>query len=428
MAAAQAAFSDWATKPQARRAMMHGAADRVEHFVEELSELITLEQGRPLRDARGECAMLAAGLRYFADLELSSEILTASGGGVVELQRRPMGPIAVITPWNGPLSMFAMKVPAVLAAGNTAVVKPSNFTPLSTLRLGEILLDVFPPGVLNVVSGKNDQLGILMTEHPVPRKVTLTGSVETGKLVAASTASDLKRLTLELGGNDPAIVMDDAVVSEIADSLFWGAFRNCGQFCAAVKRIYVPRSMEEELLDRFAAIARSVVVGDGLDPMTQIGPINNEPQLRRVESLRDDAVARGGRMVFGGSRMARPGFFFEPTVVANLPDEARLVMEEQFGPILPVLPYDSLDEAISRANDTRFGLGASVWTGDATRGALVADMLEAGMTWVNAHGLIGFPVEPMSGAKWSGLGVESGVWGMLGSTELRIAHRAAPQQ
>ena len=133
-------------------------------------------------------------------------------------------------------------------------------------------------------------------------------------------------------------------------------------------------------------------------------------------------------MVFGGSRMARPGFFFEPTVVANLPDEARLVMEEQFGPILPVLPYDSLDEAISRANDTRFGLGASVWTGDATRGALVADMLEAGMTWVNAHGLIGFPVEPMSGAKWSGLGVESGVWGMLGSTELRIAHRAAPQQ
>ena len=307
-------------------------------------------------------------------------------------------------------------------AGNTLVLKPSPFTPLSTLKIGELLRDVFPPGVFNVVSG-GDELGAWMTSHPVPRKISFTGSVATGKKVAASAAPDLKRVTLELGGNDPAILLDDVDAADVADRVFRAAFANNGQVCSAVKRVYVPEALYDDVVEAFAAQARSQKVGDGTDPETQLGPINNKPQYERVSELVADAIKGGARAAAGGKPMDGPGYFFEPTILADLTDGTRIVDEEQFGPALPVIPYRDLEDAVERANATHFGLSGSVWSSDPQRAAEVAERLECGTAWANTH-LALAPHQPFGGAKWSGLGVENGPWGLYGFTELQVLHRA----
>jgi acyl-CoA reductase-like NAD-dependent aldehyde dehydrogenase len=280
---------------------------------------------------------------------------------------------------------------------------------------------VLPAGVLNVVSGGNE-LGGMMTVHPVPRKISFTGSVETGKRVAASAAPDLKRVTLELGGNDPAILLDDVDVAEIASKLFWAAFRNAGQVCAAVKRVYVPQRRYDEVVEALADQARAVKVGNGAVEGTQMGPLNNRPQLDRVRELVDDALASGGRAAAGGAAVAGKGYFFEPTILAGVADGTRIVDEEQFGPVLPVVAYSDLDDAIARANATNFGLSASVWSSDADRAAEVAAQVECGTSWVNTH-LVLQPNSPFGGAKWSGIGVENGPWGLYGFTEMQVIHK-----
>ncbi|GAA1563187.1 aldehyde dehydrogenase family protein [Actinomadura kijaniata] len=422
MESALAALPAWRRDEQARVKALHAAADVLFARSEEIGRIITLEQGKPLADATMEVVGAGVWLKYFADLELPREVIQDDDRAFVEVVRRPMGVVAAITPWNYPLLLAIWKLAPALRAGNTMVLKPSPFTPLSSLRLGEVLRDVLPPGVLNVVSG-GDDLGAWMTGHPVPRKISFTGSVATGKRVAQAAAPDLKRVTLELGGNDPAILLDDADPAAVADKLFAAAFQNNGQVCSAIKRVYVPESLYGDVVEALAAKARSVKVGDGMAEGVQYGPVNNKPQFERVNELVAEAIAGGARAAAGGRPIDGPGYFFEPTILADVEDGTRIVDEEQFGPALPVVRYRDLEEALDRANGTHFGLSGSVWSADPERAAEVAARLDAGTVWANTH-LALAPHQPFGGFKWSGVGVENGPWGLYGFTELQVVHRA----
>jgi acyl-CoA reductase-like NAD-dependent aldehyde dehydrogenase len=422
MAAAASAFPDWRVDVDARRAGLRSAAAALMDRQDELAGLVTSEQGKPLRAAALEVASAARWLEAAAALELPREVVQDDERALVEVVRRPLGVVAAITPWNYPLLTAAMKIGPALLAGNSVVLKPSPYTPLATLRMGEILAGHLPPGVLNVVSG-GDQLGAWMTTHPAVRKISFTGSIATGKAVAAAAAPDLKRITLELGGNDPAIVLEDADPATVASGLFWGAFTNCGQVCTAIKRVYVPESLYDDVVEALAERARRARVGEGREPGVQLGPINNRPQYERVSALVDDALASGARAAAGGRPMEGEGYFYEPTILAGLSDGTRIVDEEQFGPALPVVAYRDIDDAVERANATHFGLSASVWSPDVERAAGVASRIECGSAWVNTHMALA-PHLPFGGAKWSGLGVENGPWGLNGFSELQVLYRA----
>ena len=422
MESAAKAYRDWRADEGARRDALRQAAGVIMSASQELAPILTSEQGKPISDATIEMFGAGLWLQYYADLELPREVIQDDDAAFVEVVRKPLGVVAAITPWNFPVVLASWKIAPALLAGNTMVLKPSPFTPLATLKIGELLRDVLPPGVFNVVSG-GDELGAWMTSHPVPRKISFTGSVATGKKVAAAAAPDLKRTTLELGGNDPAIVLDDADAADVADKVYRQAFANNGQVCSAIKRVYVPESMYDDVVEALATHAKAAKVGNGMDPDTQLGPINNRPQFERVSELVADAIKGGARAASGGKAIDGPGNFFEPTILADIADGTRIVDEEQFGPALPVIPYRDIDDAVERANATHFGLGGSVWSGDPDRGADVAERLECGTAWVNTH-LALAPQQPFGGAKWSGIGVENGPWGLYGFTELQVLHRS----
>ena len=360
-------------------------------------------------------------LKYYSALKLTPEVIQDDRQARAEVVRRPMGVVAAITPWEFPILLACWKIGPGLRAGNTMVLKPSPYTPLSTLRMVEILNQVLPPGVLNVVSG-GDDLGRWITSHPTPRKVSFTGSVEVGKQVAAATAPDLKRVTLELGGNDPAILLDDVDPATVADEVFWGAFMNSGQVCSAIKRIYAPEAIYDDVVEALAAKAASVKMGDGFEDGVELGPINNAAQFERVKELVADAVSEGATVAAGGAAVDGPGYFFQPTVLANLTDGTRIVDEEQFGPAVPVISYRDIDEVVARANATNFGLSGSVWGTDTDRASAVAADLECGTVWVNAHIALP-PHQPFGGFKWSGVGVENGPWGFAAFTEVQVQYR-----
>jgi acyl-CoA reductase-like NAD-dependent aldehyde dehydrogenase len=422
MESAAKAFRDWRADESARRDALRAAAGLLMSSSQAVAPILTAEQGKPISDANIELIAAGMWLQYYADLELPREVIQDDDAAFVEVLRKPLGVVAAITPWNFPLVLAAWKIAPALLAGNTMVLKPSPFTPLATLKMGELLRDVLPPGVLNVVSG-GDELGAWMTSHPVPRKVSFTGSVATGKKVAAAAAPDLKRVTLELGGNDPAILLDDVDVAKVADSVFRAAFANNGQVCSAVKRVYVPEALYDDVVSALATQAQSQKVGDGMDADTQLGPINNRPQFERVSELVADALKGGAKAAAGGKPVDGPGNFFEPTILSDISDGSRIVDEEQFGPALPVISYRDLDDALERANATHFGLSGSVWSSDPERAASVAERLECGTAWVNTH-LALAPHQPFGGAKWSGIGVENGTWGLLGFTEIQVLHRS----
>ena len=414
MRAAVRAYRVWRGDEAVRREALRAAARTVLGSVGELADLLTAEQGKPRAEAATEVRAAGAWLRYYADLETPSE--PVAGAVVV---RRPLGVVAAITPWNYPVALAAWKIAPALRAGNTVVLKPSPYTPLTTLALGGLLREVLPPGVLNVVSGP-DPLGEWMTTHPVPRKVSFTGSVATGRVVAAAAAAGLKRMTLELGGNDPAIVLEDADPEQIADGLFWGAFANNGQMCMAVKRVYVPESRYRAVVDALAERAKAVRVGTGTEKGVRLGPVTNHRQLARVAELVDDARAHGAVTAAGGHRIDRPGFFYAPTILADVTDGVRVVDEEQFGPVLPVVAYRDVADAVNRANDSEYGLTASVWSPDLDRAVSVAAQLEAGQVSVNVHAGSVRPDLPFGGHKDSGIGVENGPWGLFGFTDLQV--------
>jgi acyl-CoA reductase-like NAD-dependent aldehyde dehydrogenase len=420
--AAAKAYLDWRSDEGARRAALTAAANAMFGAVERLAPVLVAEQGKPLGQASGEILGAGVWLKYFAELEVPREVIQDDDAAFAEVIRRPMGVVAAITPWNFPLILASWKIGPALLAGNTMVLKPSPYTPRSTLLMAEILNEVLPPGVLNAVSG-GDDLGRWMTAHPTPRKISFTGSVATGKHVAASAAPDLKRVTLELGGNDAAIVLDDADPSAIAEKLFQGAFGNSGQICSAIKRVYVPEALHDDVVDGLAARADATKVGDGMDPASELGPINNKPQYERVSELVAEAIAQGATAAAGGGPMDGPGYFFKPTVLTGVAEGTRIVDEEQFGPALPIIAYRDVDDAVARANATSFGLSGSVWSSDPDRAAAVASQLECGTAWVNAH-LALAPHQPFGGFKWSGLGVENGPWGLASFTEIQVQYRS----
>ncbi len=420
--AAAKAQRDWRTDESVRRQTLLTMADVLMGATGELAPILTAEQGKLLGDANVEVFAAAIWCQYYANLEIPPQVIQDDAEALVEVVRRPLGVVAAITPWNFPLTLAFWKIAPALLAGNTLVLKPSPFTPLSTLKVAELLRETVPAGVLNVVSG-GDELGAWMTAHPVPRKISFTGSIETGKKVALSAAPDLKRVTLELGGNDPAIVLDDADPATVSRAIFAAAFNNNGQVCSAIKRVYVPEALYDDVVGGLTAQASAVKVGDGTEADTKLGPINNAPQFERVKELVADALDHGARATAGGRAMDRPGYFFEPTILTDIHDGIRIVDEEQFGPALPVIPYRNVDEVVERANGTHFGLSGSVWGTDTDRAAEVAGRLECGTAWINTHLALG-PQQPFGGFKWSGVGVENGPWGLAEFSEIQSVHRA----
>jgi acyl-CoA reductase-like NAD-dependent aldehyde dehydrogenase len=420
VAAARGAQPAWgALSYEDRRAKLQELADRMREQVDELASLLVREQGKTIGECRKELSFVPLQIERLISIEIEDEVLKDDTNERIELRYRPLGIVGIITPWNVPVGIAIGRITQALYTGNTVIQKPSPYTPLTTLRMGELTRGIFPPGVLNIVAG-GDELGGWMTAHGGIDKIAFTGSVPTGKKVLSSAASsNLKRLTLELGGNDPAIVLDDVDPKAIAPAIYAAAFANCGQICVAIKRLYVPEGMYEDMCEALADIARSVKVGDGADPGVQMGPLQNKMQYEKVLGILEDTKKQGGRILSGGGQIDRPGYFIQPTIVADLQEGTRLVDEEPFGPVLPVLRYSSLDDAIRRANATRYGLSGSVWTNDLARGAEVARQLEVGTAWVNQHRLPD-PFTPFGGAKESGFGREYSALGLKSYMEPQV--------
>lgn len=418
-AAAQAAFPAWAADAGARRDALRAMADVTEAAADELGHLLSLETGKPQEDSRWEFRLAALWMRYYADFEIGVEESVDAQGYRATVARRPLGVVAAIKPWNTPVIQFGWAIAPALRAGNTVVLKPSPFTPLSSLALATRIANLVPAGVINVVTGP-DPLGQLLTSHPVPRKVSFTGSIRAGSHIAAAAAADLKRFTLEMGGNDPALVLPGSDIASIAEPLFWAGFMNNGQICGDVKRVYVHRSQHADLVEALASIARSVKVGGPFEDGVRLGPVSTRPQFERVVGLLDKALANGARAASGGAPLGGPGFFVPPTILDNVDDGWEIVDEEQFGPILPVVAYDDVEDGIRRANGTEFGLSASVWGPDLEQNAAIVTRLEAGMVSVNQHGFGARPDLPFLGHKSSGFGVENGHWGLEEYTQIQV--------
>ena len=400
VAAAKRAFPAWAARPVSERAaMIEQLAARLESGAAEFAALLTSEQGKPLNQAMNEVIACTYVLRAFRDMRVEPKLLREENGNRVFERRSPLGVVAAITPWNFPLVLLMNKLGPALITGNTIIVKPAPTTPLTTLLFGELCAAILPPGVVNIIVDAND-LGGALTAHPDVAKIAFTGSTATGKKVMASAAAMVKRVTLELGGNDAAIVMDDVDPALAAQKVFEGAMVNAGQVCVAIKRAYVPATMYDDFCDEIAALARNAVVDDGANQGAKIGPVQNLQQYEKLCDLLADA-GRKGTVIAGGKPVDRDGYFIEPTIVRDLPDDARLVQEEQFGPVLPVLSYHDIEDVIARANASEYGLAGTVWGKDLARATAVAERIHSGTVWVNQHMAID-PVIPFRGARQSG--------------------------
>lgn len=422
VAAAKAAFPAWAATPIGeRRKALVAIADAVEAEAGDFARLLTQEQGKPLQDATGEIYGMVAFIRHFASLDLPVQVLDDSEGRRVEAHRKPLGVIGAIVPWNFPMILMAFKLPPALLAGNTIVLKPAPTTPLTSLKFAALIKDLVPAGVVNVITDAND-LGAPLTAHPDVRKVSFTGSSATGAKVMAGAASLLKRITLELGGNDAGIVLDDVNPKEAAPKLFNSAFQNSGQVCIAMKRLYVHESIYDEMCEELARLAENAIIGDGLEQGTQLGPLQNKMQFEKVKELIEDA-RRTGSIIAGGDTPKDKGYFIRPTIVKDISDGTRLVDEEQFGPVLPVIKYTDPDDAIARANASPYGLGGSIWTSNLDRAQSLAEKLDAGTVWINKHAELD-PAIPFGGSKMSGVGVELGEDGLHEFTQLKVINMA----
>jgi acyl-CoA reductase-like NAD-dependent aldehyde dehydrogenase len=422
VAAAKRAFPAWAAKPMdERRAALNAMADAIQGDLQNLARILTQEQGKPLQDAMGEVFGAAAFFRYFATLDLPEKVIEDSPSRKVVSRRRPLGVVGAIVPWNFPLILMAFKVPAALLAGNTVILKPAATTPLSTLRIAELVKDLLPPGVLNVIADAND-LGGAITAHPDIRKVSFTGSTETGKKVMAGAAEALKRVTLELGGNDAAIVLEGVDPTETAGKIFAGAFQNSGQVCIAIKRAYVHESVYDAMCDELARLADAAVMGDGLQQGVTVGPLQNKTQYEKVLGYIDSA-RKDGKIIAGGAPHEGKGYFIRPTIVRDITDGARLVDEEQFGPVLPVIRIKDGEDALSRANASPYGLGGSIWSKDLDRAMDLAGRMDTGTVWINKHADLA-PNIPFGGAKMSGVGIELGEEGLAEFTQMHVINMA----
>jgi len=413
VAAAAAAFTSWRNSTVVERSRaLNAIADAIDKNAESFMRLLTREQGKPRAGAQWEILGSAIWCREIAKQSLPDEVVEDTPDRRVITRFSPLGVVGGIVPWNFPVLLAIWKIAPALMTGNTLVIKPSPFTPLCTLKLGELCRDFLPPGVLNVVSG-GDDLGKWMTAHPGIAKIAFTGHTETGKSVMRSAAGTLKRITLELGGNDPAIVLPDVDPKKVAPELFWAAFQNNAQFCNSTKRLYVHEDVYSDVLRELVAYARSVVVGDGANETTQLGPIQNKPQYEKVCEYIDDCTRNGYRFAIGGKidRTAK-GWFVPVTLVDNPPEDSRIVREEPFGPILPVLKWRDEADVIRRANDTEYGLGASVWGSDLAAVERIGAQLDAGTVWLNEIHQYS-PHQAFGGHKQSGIGCENSLHGLM---------------
>ena len=420
VAAAKSAFPAWAATPiDQRAALVMALADRLEQRAEEFASLLTTEQGKPLNQAMFEIMGSVMTLRAFAAMRPEANILRDEGGNRVIEHRTPLGVVAAITPWNFPVILAMNKLGPALVTGNTMVLKPAPTTPLTTLLFGEICAQLLPRGVVNVICDQND-LGGLLSAHPDVAKLSFTGSTATGKKVMASAAAGLKRVTLELGGNDAAIVLDDVDTAVAARKVYDGAMANAGQICVAIRRAYVPEDIYDDFCDELARLAKETVVDDGSRQGAKIGPVQNAMQYDKVVALLADA-REWGTVLAGGEPLDRPGYFLPPTIVRDLDDDAPLVREEQFGPVLPVLKYRDIEDVIARANDSEYGLGGTVWGRDVARATEVAMRIDSGTVWVNQHLAID-PNIPFRGSKQSGIGGELGQAGLNEYTQAHVVN------
>lgn len=421
VASAGRAFRGWSQTSDAERAAACAAiARKIGEHAEELAALVTQEQGKPLNGvgSRFEMGGVQAWAGYTASMSLPMKVLQDDNQGRVEMHRKPLGVVGSITPWNWPALIATWHILPAIRTGNTVVAKPSPYTPLSTLRMVELMNEVLPAGVVNAVScdDATNNLGAAMASHPDIRKIVFTGSCATGARVMMSAAETMKRLTLEMGGNDAGIVLPDVDPQAIAEGLFWGAFINMGQTCAAMKRLYVHEDVHDEVCEALVEYTRKIPMGDGMDETNILGPVANQMQFDKVRRLVDDAKDRG-RVLLGGA--PGDGLFFKPTIISGLSDGDALVDEEQFGPALPIIKYRDVEEAIIRANASDNGLGGSVWSADIDRAREIARQMECGSVWINKHGMIQ-PNAPFGGVKKSGLGVEFGEEGLQEYTDIQV--------
>jgi acyl-CoA reductase-like NAD-dependent aldehyde dehydrogenase len=420
VAAARKAQPAWAALPDAERvAKLLAIADLIKANAKELSELLTREQGKTQSGpgANLEVGGAEAWTRVTAGLSLPVETI-ADDKSKIQVLRKPVGVVASITPWNWPLMIAVWHIMPALRAGCTVVNKPASFTPLATLRLIELMNQVLPPGVMNSIAGGGG-IGAQLAAHPDVNKVVFTGSIATGQKIMSGAVATLKRLTLELGGNDAGIVLPGTKIDPLLESLFWGCFINAGQTCSCLKRLYVHADQYEEVVSKFAAFVAKIPVGDGFDPKNLIGPVSNKAQLNLVSELVDEARARGARIVTGGVRPKGPGYFYPLTVIADVTDDMGIVKEEQFGPAIPIIKYHTIEEAMQRANSLDVGLGGSVWGNDPEEAARYAQQLECGTAWVNQHAVL-HPMAPMGGVKMSGIGIEFNVDGLREYTTVQV--------
>lgn len=420
--AAKTAFGPWSQLPlETRQAKVAQLADLIDEHYEQFVRLLTLEQGKARAGAEWEIGGSAHWLREIAQQSLPETVVLDNEQGQVVTRHVPLGVVGAITPWNFPLLLAVWKLAPALVTGNTVVLKPSPFTPLCTLWFGELAQRVLPPGVLNVVSGGNE-LGQWMTEHPDIAKIAFTGSTATGKRVMSSAAGTLKRVTLELGGNDPAIVLPDVDPRSVAKELFWASFQNSAQFCVASKRLYIHESIYDQVAAALVEYAATVRVGDGSAADTDLGPLQNRMQYDKVCDLIEASRRQGLRFLAGGTIPVGAGYFIPVTLIDNPPDDARCVVEEAFGPVLPLLKYSDIDEVVARANRTEYGLAASVWGRDLVQAEAVARRLEAGTVWINQIHVFA-PGIAFGGHKQSGIGIENALDGLSEYTNLQTVMR-----
>ena len=412
VSAAQEAFKTWQyTSDEERKLLLNQIADKIEENAAELAEIIVKEQGKPMFLAQAEVGGAVAWTRYATTLDIPVDVIEDSENKRIEVQHKPLGVVGSITPWNWPLMIAIWHIAPALRTGNTVVCKPSGLTPLNTLRLIELMNEVLPAGVINVVTG-DGEIGNAMSEHHGINKIIFTGSTPTGQKIMQNASSNLKRLTLELGGNDAGIILPDADVDAIAEGIFQTAFLNMGQTCAALKRLYVHDSLYDQICEKLVAIAEAQNVGNGMEEGVTFGPIQNRMQFDLVNALVEDAKEQGADILCGGAPLDGKGYFYPPTIVANISDGTRLVDEEQFGPVLPVIRYSDIDDAVARANNCSVGLGRSVWSTDIEKAQQIAQRLECGTVWINGHAEV-LPHAPFGGCKMSGFGVEFGLAGLM---------------
>ena len=422
VAAARRALPGWSAQSMdERRALILKIADRLEENIGELAQLLSEEQGKPIEGFAGLGAMFELGgslawIRYTASLDLPVEVIQDNDEARIEVHRKPVGVVGSITPWNYPLLITCWHIIPGLLAGCTVVAKPSEYTPLTVLKAMHLISDLLPPGVVNIVTGKGE-LGAAISSHSDIDKIVFTGSTRTGKRIMEAAADNLKRLTLELGGNDAAIVLPDTNVAEAAGKIFATAMINNGQTCAALKRLYVHEDIYEEMCEALAGIAGSVKTGPASES-PDFGPIQNKMQYDRVCELAESAKADGATFLTGGEPMPGPGYFFPVTIVKDIPESSRLVQEEPFGPILPVVSFSDVEDALEKANAVSVGLGGSVWSSDVAVAQKLASRLECGTAWVNNHAMIQ-PDAPFGGVKQSGVGVEFGRYGLVEYTNIQ---------